>query len=174
MTTVGPNNGGTFANVSLGSIYQWATPSNAQYSDNIYSTTFSDSGSDPDYLQATNFSFAIPSDATITGITVGIEKKASSSIIVDTIVKLVKGGTISGDNKASASVWSTSDAYTTYGGSSDMWGLSLTPADVNASNFGVVITGGVNTSSSANMYVDHIEITVDYTGGSSSNKGFFF
>ena len=36
--------------------------------------------------------------------------------------------------------WSSTEGYKSYGGSSTTWNVSLTPADVNASNFGVAFT----------------------------------
>jgi hypothetical protein len=62
-------------------------------------------------------------------------------------VRLVKGGVISGDNKATGSI-TTSDAYYSFGGAADLWGLTLTESDIEASGFGVVVsfngTGNIN------------------------------
>lgn len=58
----------------------------------------------------------------------------------DVNVKLVKGGTVSGDNKADTGTdWPSSDTDKTYGGAADLWGVTLTESDVEASDFGVVI-----------------------------------
>jgi len=54
-------------------------------------------------------------------------------------VKLVKGGVVSGDNKAAGTLTSSFTDYT-FGGPTDLWGLSLDPADANASNFGVAVS----------------------------------
>lgn len=54
-------------------------------------------------------------------------------------IKLVKSGTIQGNDKAAGSI-TASDVYYPFGGSSDLWGLSLSDTDINASNFGVVFS----------------------------------
>jgi photosystem II stability/assembly factor-like uncharacterized protein len=84
-----------------------------------------------------------------------------TSTINDTTVKLVKGGAVVGDNKADAANWPGADAYTTYGGAADLWGTTLTVSDVNANNFGVVVSA--TRGNGAKSYVDHIRITVYYT-----------
>ena len=55
-------------------------------------------------------------------------------------IKLVKAGTISGSEKSTGGVLTTSDAYYSFGGSSDSWGLSLSPSDINTSTFGCVVS----------------------------------
>ena len=54
-------------------------------------------------------------------------------------VKLIKGGVIDGNEKATGA-FTTSDAYYSFGGETDLWGLSFTPDDINASDFGVVVS----------------------------------
>jgi len=82
-------------------------------------------------------------------------------------VKLVVGGTVSGNNKAATSTkWPTSDGSVSYGGAADLWGLTLSASDVNGSGFGVVLSAtssGTNGTTSGS--VDHITITVAYTEG---------
>jgi hypothetical protein len=166
----GAKNAGTGTNRN--SAYEaWSNVSNISSSNNAYATVAHDSGLNySDHLQATNFSFTIPTDATIKGVYVRIERKAShntgvTSRAVDQEVKLLKGGVQTGDNKAdTATIWPTSDTYKTYGSSSDMWGTTLTPSDVNASTFGVELQiwtdlAAVLTPTSS---VDHIEMTVYY------------
>lgn len=122
------------------------------------------------YLKATGFGFSIPSGATINGIVVEVERKASantaSNTIVDTSVRIVKGGALGvNDDKATAGGWPTTDAYATYGGSTDLWLETWTPTDINATNFGAAIAAEeVCTGTTAvTASVDHIRITVSYT-----------
>lgn len=58
-------------------------------------------------------------------------------------IKIVKGGVISGNNKSTGSSWLLDANWTTksYGGPSDLWGVSWTPADINSSTFGMVWSG---------------------------------
>jgi hypothetical protein len=55
------------------------------------------------------------------------------------VVKLVVGGSVSGNNKGEGSYinWTEKD----FGSSSDLWGNTLSVSDVNSSNFGVVLQG---------------------------------
>lgn len=57
---------------------------------------------------------------------------------VENTIKLVKGGTISGNNKSTGASIPSTLTTVNYGGTSDLWGLTFTVTDVNASNFGVV------------------------------------
>ncbi len=162
------------ANDTAVGTYTWGSPDNSKVSDNTYSSvSWSLTGIFYTYyLKATNFGFAIPSGATINGVTVSIERKASHSAssrrVNDSIIKLVKGGTVSGDNKSAGAQWPTTEATDTFGGASDLWGLTLTDTDVNDSTFGVVLSAqilkpvGKGLSSGS---VDFISITITYTEG---------
>lgn len=119
------------------------------------------------YLKVTGFGFTLPSYAAICGIRVQIEKRASGlglwSTISDNQVRIIKGGTILGTNKATATDWPTSDVTGNYGGASDLWGTSFTPEEVNAAGFGVAISvhiEGVVVVPSAE--IDNIRIAIDY------------
>ncbi len=120
-------------------------------------------------LQGSGYGFAIPSYATITGITVTISRSSSSTSTTtnlrDNVVSLVKGGTVQATNRASATQWSnTTLANATYGGAADLWGSSWTPADINASNFGVVMSvTNLSTTTARTATVDFIRVTVTYT-----------
>jgi len=169
----GPLSPGTLAAVNdTGTRIAWSNPSNAASSDNSYATAsglISGAGSDTThYLKATNFGFSIPGGATITGIKVEIERKATqnSDLVKDNKIQLVKAGTIQSTNKATTTTWPTSDAVASYGGSSDLWSGSWTPSDINDSGFGVAIeaaTKNVVMSNTETASVDHIKITVYYT-----------
>ena len=120
------------------------------------------------YLGATNFGFSIPAGATINGIEVSIGRYSDGGPgdrNMDNIVRLVKGGTITGDNKANDGVnWPTAEEVATYGSSTDLWDETWSPSDINASNFGVVLSVENTNSRSYRMaYVDYIQITVTYT-----------
>lgn len=173
MASQGPNNGSTFANVA-GAGVDWVNPSNAQTSDNSYATALlTNTVIFSDYLRVTGFGFTVPAGATIDGVQVDIERKWASAKgvpIVDLSVMLVKGGTESGNDKADTGTnWPSSDTYASYGGAADLWGLTLTDSDINASNFGVSISAQLELSTpptppfSATGSIDHIRITVHYT-----------
>lgn len=77
---------------------------------------------------------------------------------IDNSVRLIKGGTITGNNAAfTVTPWNTTDTYISYGSSSDLWGTTWTVADINATNFGAVLSASVNNGTAQ---VDHMRITV--------------
>lgn len=91
---------------------------------------------------------AIPSTATIVGVTVSMSKQVTGGTAQDQSVKLVAGGSVAGFTEhASANPWNTSALTSvTYGSPTDNWG-GLTPSQVNsgtgASGFGVAIAANV-------------------------------
>jgi hypothetical protein len=188
MSSQGPLFPGTAANdasYGTGADPAWGTPNNAKTNDLLFSICSPLGLSN--YLKLTNYGFTIPTGATIDGIVLEISRKAnvSSSIttgsrIMDDTVKLVKGGTVSGTNKAltgTANRWPTGEAIATYGSSSDLWGLTWTDTDINASNFGAVLAVVDNRGDGSETgSVNFFRITVYYTasggGGSQSVTGF--
>ena len=166
MASSGPNS------PSSNSTSGWSAPTETYSSNNTYCSIQFNSGGGVSGAQVnTGYGFSIPSGATIDGIVVEIEKKASDNSIflkiTDLEVKLVKGGTAGGTNKALGTGWSTTESYITYGASNDLWGLSWTDSDINASNFGVhlKVKGTVVGKAQVFAYVDHVTITVYYTAG---------
>ncbi len=143
----------------------WSDLSNVYSSNNSYTALAIATGKpNSDFLNVTGFGFSIPSDATITGITVQIERSDSDSMTRDSVLRLLKDGIQSGNNKAVYSFWTPTDTVITYGSSSDLWGTNLSPTDVNKSNFGVGFR--VNRTRSAvlfnQIYIDHIQVKVHY------------
>ncbi len=123
----------------------WSNPSNATSTNGAYafSNPGTTAGSPTHYLKATNFGFSIPSGSTINGVQAEIQAADTAACppsSTDNIVKLVKGGTVQGNNLASTVPWSCYLTWRGYGSSTEMWGLSLTDTDVNASNFGIVLS----------------------------------
>lgn len=175
MATQGPNIAGTGVDDSSVGTTTWINPGNITADDGSFATrvqgTVSADGAITHYLKGTNFGFSIPTGATINGVLVEWKKKAttasgSSNRWVDKTVSLVKGGTVSGDNKADTTTnWPTTIAYASYGGSSDLWGITLTDTDVNDSTFGVVLSGNptVPSDTSNTGSVDAVRITITYT-----------
>lgn len=163
----GPNSPGTLADDTTVGTLSWTNPSNAAASDDSRAQAINPGSSSKTthYLKATNFGFSIPSEATIVGIKVEIEKKEQDAAhnISDSGVYIVKGGSISGDDLKAAGEWSTTEAYATYGSSeTELWGLTWTPADINSSGFGVVISAYIYHWT-GQAWIDHIRITVYYT-----------
>jgi VCBS repeat-containing protein len=166
--SAGPRSGTTFAgNVPIASgDFNWVNPSNAASSDNSYATATVTSSLDiSNYLRATGFGFTIPTTAIIQGIEVQIERSEANTqtaTIFDNVVSLVKNNVVTGQDKGTSTAWPTTDAIATYGGSSDLWGTTWTPADINNANFGVVLSVGRTSGGNEIARVDHMTITVTY------------
>lgn len=121
-----------------------------------------------DYMTLTNFSMSIPAAVTICGIVVQIDRKASGlslgAVVKDYRVRLVKGGSVTGNNNASGSGWTGSETTATYGSSSDLWGTTWTPAEINSENFGVAISAEISGLLGVFLSadIDNVRITVYY------------
>lgn len=143
----------------------WDHRNDCKTSDNRHAEADLDDSEVSDYLEITKFGFAIPIGATIDGIEVSIERKGEDGGIKDDVVKLIKGGVISGTNKATDFSWPVADEAAAYGGSADLWGLAFTEADINSDDFGVAIAVKRSTSTGSKKMasIDHFQITVYYT-----------
>jgi hypothetical protein len=162
----GPRSPGTMTQSTNDGLADWSNPNNAKISDNSDASAILDAGSLitlTEDLIATNFGFSIPTTATIDGILLQIERARDSGgdSVNDSEVRLIKGGSEVAANKATGTDWGTTDTYASYGGSTDLWGTTWTPNDINASNFGAMLVATSSGANSAN--VDHIRITVYYT-----------
>ncbi len=114
-----------------------------------------------DHLRLTNYGFNIPSNATITGISVVVNTTGSSSNRSNPGVYLSKNGTASvGTPPASSSNWNSGTV--TVGTGSQLWGSTWTPAEINSSSFGTILN--VESSQSGGEFrVASAQILVSYT-----------
>jgi hypothetical protein len=124
------------------------------------------------YLEGTNFGFSIVNGSVISGIVVEWKKivaPGGPATVHDNAVRIVKRGVI-GSTDRSSTDWPTgAEAYTTYGSSSDLWGDTWTPSDIDAADFGSAISAVcVNCAAGASLSVNHVRITVYYTSASSA------
>lgn len=165
---------GTGANIS-GSGTDWDNPSNITAEDSNYAyADINKNGGLSDYLRATNFSFSVPSGATVDGVEVQIHKEGETSVQYDEYVYLVEGGSIiSGcENKAQSTPWpETTPATSTYGGTSDTWSCSLSDTIVNSSTFGVQIMAehqGLTNRRWVAVYWIKIKVYYTEAGGGST------
>ncbi len=142
----------------------WSNPANAYTSNDSYATAALAAGTTSNYLLCSNFGFSIPAGATITGISVDIERKSSNNSTRDNLLYLVKNGTIqTGSNGATNTNWPTSDATEAHPGATALWGNTWTPADINANNFGAALSARNAAGGSRTMSVDALSITISYT-----------
>lgn len=167
MASQGPLSPGTATTPGLAGGGAMTNPNNIKVSDNAYATYFDGQNS----VDAQNFGFSIPTGSTINGILFEVEKKYSGDgSSNDIIVSVIKAnGTLGSQNKT-AVAWTTSDAYASYGGASDLWAETWTAEDINDADFGLSFRSRPFEDTAS---IDHIRCTVYYTAGSSANTGFF-
>lgn len=172
--TEGPNGGATFINDSGTGTVPWVNPGNAQFSDGVFSITGSLAASaTSNLLRATGFGFSIPSTATIVGIQLSVQCMANGSPanIQDGGAFVAVFGSFTGTDHSAAITW---PAYPTegarvFGGATDLWGQTWTPANINDPNFGGAI-GATNAGLSTGLaYIDFISIVVYYTLGANQD-----
>lgn len=128
------------------------------------------------YAVFNNFDFCIPEDATINGVKAKIRqaKYSDTQDIAEYAFKLRKNSTLS-NNKADTN-HHISDVYTNsyenriVGGENDTWGLTLTPADINDTDFSLLIKYTVIDNGDAVYYsiIDCVTLTIYYTVGVAS------
>lgn len=147
----------------------WTNPNYANFDDNDFATATGTGNTY--YLKISGFNFGLPTDAVIKGVMVGIKRKATGTVI-DSRVSLVVNGIVGTTNKSTTTSWTTTSQYAYYGASDTTWGETLTPAIVNASNFGVVISAQLSASTA---YIDIITVAIIYSSATtaqpSSNQG---
>jgi hypothetical protein len=145
----------------------WTNPTAAITSNNAYAEVSSMvDGEVSDYLVVTDFVAAVPAAATVTGISVSIERRQSGNtvFIADNLVRLVVNGAVVGQNKAFNGLWTGTDTTVTYGGPNDRWGAALTTADVNASTFGAAISVAyASTAGNSDARIDAIKVQIHHT-----------
>jgi MSHA biogenesis protein MshQ len=157
----------TCASVTGIGTVNWGNPTRAISSNNSYATASVD-GTTSRYLRCTGYNFAIPADATISGITVNVERRSSSTAnggSRDAAMRLVKAGVIGTTDRSTATIYTTADVIEAHGGAADLWGTIWTPADINAANFGAAFAATKpNAAGPAHtVSVDHVPITVTFT-----------
>lgn len=155
------NPAGTGTSVS-GSGVAWANPSNLTSQDDAYATCALTNGQTSRSLLASNFAFDLPDNATVSGIKVYVERKASGAGGADYSIRLRKttaGGAVS-DDKSAGAAWSAVEGTVSFGGTSDLWGLTWSVPEVESAEFGVEIVAAATAG--VTLSVDYVEVEVTY------------
>lgn len=150
--------------VSLGAGTSWQTPTAVYGPDNNSADAdLTNANRTSETLYASGFGFAVPASATVVGVVVRIRGRSSESDddVRDDVVRLAPGGQATGVNKA-AKIWHETTETINYGSASDVWGLQLTPQEVNAPTFGVGYVARYHGASSGTMRVDQMTMTITY------------
>ena len=136
---------------SIGAISAWATSDDTR-NNPFMSNTLSD-------ITLTFGNLSVPSGATINGLEITVEGQGNN-FAATPLIFLDSGGSVSSGIAPSAA-FNKSDATVTYGGPTELWGLSWTSTTAN----GVIATLDMSTISSGRVFFDHLFMTVYYTEG---------
>lgn len=144
----------------------WSNPGNIFTSNNIYASCSNGISGISNYLRASGFGFSLPGNAVVDGYTATIEGASTfldDGDITDNVVQLCSAGVQIGNNKATSATWPFNvDTIATYGSSSDLWGVSLSSAQVNDSTFGFSVSNKEILAATTRSRVDHMTMTVSY------------
>jgi hypothetical protein len=155
---------GTGANFNDGGTTVWSNPTNAQgdTTNTAATVNIGVNGGTSQRLRLSNFGFNVPTDGTILGVLVSIERRAANTARhYWNNIQLLNSGVEEGDNKSDGTVINAVKSFTNFGGNADLWGLSLTPTIVNNNGFGVSIK--INRSGTATTTsIFRANITVYY------------
>lgn len=169
----GPNVAGNGADA--GGSHPWSNPNNVTSSVSFATVTLTNGLAPPppalpptnsNALNATQFGFAIPSNETVTGVQITVN--AHTNVLTFSallIVSLMKNGSIVFGATKSLVVNSSSTTLT-FGGTSDLWGTTWSPNDLNQTTWGVSITASVaQGGGTVGFSVNNVRATIFGVGG---------
>ena len=169
---------GTSSGVFAGD-WAWVNPGNITADDNVYANR---SGIYPaentQGLSGYNFGFSIPSGDTIDGIEIRYRRLVDQGVSHNERalrLRLADGSIGATDRAVTNEDWATTEEVAVRGGSTDLWGETPTPADINDIDWGYTLATANNDTAWAganphNAQVDSFEMRVYHT---SSGGGFF-
>ena len=170
MPTAGPNfptaaTGST--NTIGGGTVAWTNPTNIELADGSTATCLPGVAVTDD-LRGGVFGFSIPTGATILGITLEVNASAFVNGIEAYNTVVLEGGGGASANRA-AGVLSNTLTTATFGGPSDLWGTTWTPAQINAGGFVANVTFRSTAGGPGTISVDFFRITVTYAVNANVN-----
>ncbi|MCX7987734.1 MAG: hypothetical protein N2662_12425, partial [Bacteroidales bacterium] len=148
-------------NTSSGTI-AWTNTNNVFASDNARATATIPADALSNYIDISGFGLSL-SAYQIKGILVEIERRAgTANRVYDQVVQLLNNGTPVGSNlAATGTAWPSTEAYASYGGSTNLWGYSWQGSQMG--NLGVRIQARrESTAGNVAADIDHVRITVYY------------
>jgi hypothetical protein len=169
MATQGPNSPATVTNEDNSGNPAWSNPSNAVSDNASRASVVLGDGQYSDYLTAVNFGFSIPTGATIDSIWPEVDIQTVEGGSGGIYARLFKTAIGTDPTTAYGSDYDTIQGNDNYRapwyGPTYLFDTTWTPAEINASTFGVAIycTQQLYNAVNLTFLVDHIRITVDYT-----------
>jgi len=122
-----------------------------------------------------NYTFGIPSGATIDGIEINTEFSTSSAAQIATLQISLSwnNGTNYTATKSDTVTGSTTDKNSTLGGSTDTWGRSWTDSELADGTFLVKVEGKSNAGGTS-CRLDFLQIKVYYTVAATGATGAYY
>jgi len=142
------------AGTGIGAIAAWASSNNTRNNPSFNSST-------GDITLQFGF-LNVPSGTTITGLEITVEGQGSNFAATPEI--FLNNGSSNSSGIAPSAAFNKSDQDVTYGGSSELWGLSWTPTTANA----VTATIDVSTIASGVLFWDYVLMRVYYETGTGA------
>lgn len=127
-------------------------------------------GTGTDDSSSGTYTWSNPSYITANDSNLASATSSAGTACSDAHVYLLVGGTRSGTDLAgTAGSIGASEAVMTYGGTSNLWGNSLTPADVNSSTFGVSFMYALASTGSLSHYLNATNFGFSIPTGATIN-----
>jgi hypothetical protein len=151
-----------------GGTVAWTNTTNIERADGVFATCTPGLATTDD-LRGGTFGFAVVSTDTVLGILLEVNVKCGTggTGLVFTSVVLEGGGGASA-NRAAGTVVTTAATTFTFGGASDLWGTTWTPAQINAGAFVPNVAFGGAGSGPGILSVDFFRVTITTSSGSQS------
>lgn len=143
-------------------------PASLSTDDNQYASIKNSTGS----VFLSDFGFTIPLTATINSITLIMRKFATGNIVTDYYVSLLSNCCSKGPNLTKSTAWPLAEDAVNYfergsgtGFNGDAGGNAYTwsAAEINNPRFRVMFIAKKNLGKPANIYLDQVTVTVNYT-----------
>lgn len=144
----------------------WTNPENAKASDNTRATISAAANWQSKTMRSKSYGFALPAGAIPIGVSTKVERSAGfgSAKVTDRSFQLVKASANAGTPKGSVTEYpQINDEVVEKGSSSDLWGTTLTKAEVENAGFGfdyAAQTLGAPPGEVLEARVDQVQMTV--------------
>lgn len=155
-------------NIIGGGTVAWTNATNIEAADSVFASCLPGTAITDD-LRGGGFNFAVASTDIIVGILLEVNVKCGAAgVEVFNTVVLEGGGGASANRATGTTIGNISTTFS-FGGSSDLWGTSWTPGQINAGSFVANVSFTTTAGGPGTISVDFFRITVfTLTGGSSS------
>jgi len=141
----------------------WYNPANILLNDGNY--TLFVPVSQPNSLTIDQFAFDVPATSGVTGILLTLTGLSNAPNTVITAQLLING--VPRGSMRSGTLLQTNSSVN-LGGTADSWGVALTAADLNAVNFGVLLSASNSAFPLVTAFLDYATITLGVSTGQAN------